>query len=277
MNDAVNWEREWLAPIGLLSFQEVFRADPREGLEAPFGLGLGDPALLGSDWALKVALGAGVGHVFSSATTWRFGQSFADSVDALFVDGLDPKCILRVMPALITAKRPDELRDAAKERIKWAMDHPEPLPEPIPRLRKAFQAAQLFMSGEEPPSPQKDPEPRWSVAPGIFKDALEGWMLGVTVGYRIGLKKALAKIVELRFGKALREQAYERLFGCHDPVKAGMLSGVMLNIADPSDLLHWTRKISSLDPEELKRFVSLESLDTEPTVAWRWPTLSTEN
>lgn len=275
--ETIDWERQWLAPIGLLAFEEVFKSDPREGLEEPFNLDRGDPAVTGAQWAEGVTRDASVGFVLSAATRWKFGRPVADAVESLFHDIVDPDCILDVILALIDADSPDELRDAAMERLGQAMDRPAPVPEPIPRLRRAFRAAQHAVSAEEGPSRQDDPAPPLSVSPAIYQDALDGWILGTRVGYRLGLQEALAKIIESRFGEQVKAQASELLHECGDPVKAGMLSAMMLDVTSPAGVYYWCREIASMGPEELKDFVSPESIARDGAFSLVWPPMSSLN
>ena len=275
--ETIDWERQWLAPIGLLAFEEVFESDPREGVEEPFNLDRGDPAVTGAQWAEGVTRAASVGFVLSTATRWKFGETIADAMELLFRDIVDPDCILDVIPALIDADNSDELRDAAIDRFVEAMARPVPVPEPIPRLRKAFRAAQHAVSAEEGPSRQDDPAPPLSVSPAIYQDALDGWILGTRVGYRLGLQEALAKTIESRFGEQVRAQASELLHECGDPVKAGMLSAMMLDVTSPAGVYYWCREIASMGPEELKDVVSPESIARDLVVALRWPPLSSLN
>ncbi len=275
--ETIDWERQWLAPIGLLAFEEVFESDPREGVEEPFNLDRGDPAVTGAQWAEGVTRDASVGFVLSTATRWKFGETIADAMELLFRDIVDPDCILDVIPALIDADNSDELRDAAIDRFVEAMARPVPVPEPIPRLRKAFRAAQHAVSAEEGPPRRDDPAPPLSVSPAIYQDALDGWILGTRVGYRLGLQEALAKIIEARFGEQVKVQASELLHDCGDPVKAGILSAMMLDVTSPEGVYYWCREIASMGPEELKDFVSPESIARDLVVALRWPPLSNLN
>lgn len=195
MGDDVRLERERLRRIGARAFREVFDEDGPEQLGMALGVNRRDPVTAGFDWGLAVGRDAGVALVLRSAVKWKFDRHAADEVTSLFADVLDPECLLDVVAALAKAEKPSDLRDAALARLAQAMNGPPPpAPDPVPRLRKAFRAAQQAPD----PHSESSADPTGGIPPGPCKEACEGWILGILAGYRTGKDDGLGRIVASR-------------------------------------------------------------------------------
>ena len=260
-------ERERLREIGVRAFRQVFDEPTVEQALEVLGEYRDRPGVAGFQWGHTVGYDVGVTLVLWNAIKWKFDRQVADAVSSLFADILDTGCVLDVMAVVVKVDRPYDLRDAALARLARSMDRPPEVPEPVLRLRKAFQAAQRAADekGGTAAGPAED------ILPGPYRQARRGWIRGMLAGYREGMHDTLRRIINERFGEWITLAASIVLDERIDRAKAGVLASVLLDVSDPLGVLYWTEEIASMDPNELRQLTSHGPPSGDDPVPWPWP------
>lgn len=271
MGNQSQGEPERLREAGVRAFRAVFDDATPEGLEEVLGTDPDRAAEAGNEWGYTVGYGAGAAPVLWSAIKWKFDRRIADAVTSLLAETLDPGCVPDVMAAAVKVDRPYDLRDAALARLARAMDRPEAVPEPVPRLLSAFQAAQRAVDATDDPPGYPYPAAAEDAFPGPYSAARQGWILGVLTGHREGMLDTLRRIIHERFGEWMALAAAIVLDERIDGPKAGVLATVLLEVTDPLGVLYWTEEVASMEPEELRQVASQRPPSGDDPVPWPWP------
>ena len=267
MGNQSHRERERLQEIGVRAFRAAFDEVSPEGLEEMLGTDPDRTVAEGVEWGYTVGYDAGAALVFWSAVKWKFDRRVADAVTSLLANTLDPGCMLDVMAAVVKVDGPYDLRDAALARLARAMDRSPEVPEPVLRLRKAFQAAQRAADVKGGPSGY----PAGDLPPGPYTEALRGWIRGMLTGHREGMHDTLRRIINERFGEWMTLAASLVLDERIDRARAGVLASVLLDVSDALGVLYWTEEIASMDANELRQLTSQGPPSGDDPVPWPWP------